>query len=58
MYISLFSYFIYTPKWYLCMYTSCFFFFYIKVEFVSKIIWNICAGGEGVRSLCPLCLRL
>lgn len=43
MYISLFSYFIYTPKWYLCMYTSVF--FYIKADFVSKIVWNICGTG-------------
>lgn len=33
-------------------------FFYIKVEFVSKIIWNVVQEGWGVRSLCPLCLRL
>ena len=58
MYISLFSYFIYTPKWYLCMYTSfvfCFF-FYIKGEFVSKIIWNICAGGKGREGACVRCV--
>ena len=34
------------------MYVHEFFFFYIKAQFVSKIIWNICAGGEGRGAAC------
>ena len=37
MYISLFSYFIYTPKWYLCMYTSFFFFSTLKRNLYQKL---------------------